>query len=156
VADFFFTECPGICPRLTQGFVQLQKDLKDFPNVVLVSYSIDARRDSVAALRKYAQKYQVDAKRWHLLTGDEQALFNHSKLGYKLPAYRDVNSPEDGIVHSNFYVLVDPDLRIRGFYDCIHPNENLAKQEYKRLLDEIKVLQHEYREQLHQTTTQPS
>jgi protein SCO1 len=144
IADFFFTNCPGICKQLSSDFALLQTELKDFPEVELVSYSIDPTRDSVPALAAYAKQYGADAKKWHLLTGDPQALFSHSKDGYKLPAYRDAKSPDDGIVHANVFVLVDPDMRIRGYYDCTHPNPNMAKQEHKRLMDEVKVLLYEY------------
>lgn len=145
VADFFFTRCPGICKELSRNMAEVQKEVKyaydKARDIRLVSYSIDPRRDSTAALRDYAARYRAQPGLWSFVTGDRKRIFNLLEKGYLVPVADDVKGGEDGFFHSNFFILVDPELRIRGIYNMDKDNE---AAERKRLLDEIKVLRVEY------------
>jgi protein SCO1/2 len=142
VADFFFTRCPGVCKELSKGMAEVQKEVQygydKARDIRLVSYSIDPRRDSTAALRDYAARYNAKPGLWTFVTGERKQIFELLEKGYLVPVADEVKGGEDGFFHSNFFVLVDPDLRIRGVYDALQQSER------KRLLDEIKVLRIEY------------
>jgi len=82
VADFFFTRCPGLCPRLTQSMSEIQAAFRTDPGVLLVSYSVTPERDSVPQLRQYATQHQVIDGKWHLLTGDHDAIYRLARKSY--------------------------------------------------------------------------
>jgi len=141
VADYFFTRCPGICPRLSSAMRMIQDYLGEkAQRVRLVSYTVDPVHDSPAALREYAQRYGADLRRWTFVTGADTTLYRLAVKGYLIPVDKSPDSTrgELGYVHSDMLVLVDPELRIRGFYS------GLDSLQVKRLLDDINLLLLEY------------
>lgn len=111
IADFVFTQCAGPCPLITAKMVQLQKTVN--PAVKLVSFSVDPKNDTPAALKEYAAKFNVDPARWHFLTGKPEAIYAVTK-GMKISAQpADAESP---IIHSTQLMLVDGDGQVRGIY----------------------------------------
>jgi len=141
VADYFFTRCPGICPRLSSAMRMIQDYLGEKAKKVrLVSYTVDPGHDSPAALREYAQRYGADLRRWTFVTGADTTLYRLAVKGYLIPVDKSPDSTrgELGYVHSDMLVLVDPELRIRGFYS------GLDSLQVKRLLDDINLLLLEY------------
>lgn len=152
VADFFFTYCPGICKKLSASMQAVQKDVQfawdKTGDVRLVSYSIDPRRDSLPRLREYAKRYEAKPGLWTFVRGPLPNITPIAMRAYLLPLQLE-GGMEDGITHSEMLVLVDPDLRVRGFYN------GLEERERKRLTDEIKVLRHEYRQKHRETGNYP-
>jgi protein SCO1/2 len=141
VADYFFTRCPGICPRLSSAMRMIQDYLGEKAKKVrLVSYTVDPSHDTPAALREYAQRYGADLQRWTFVTGAETTLYRLAVKGYLIPVAKSPDSTQGelGYVHSDMLVLVDPELRIRGFYS------GLDSLQVKRLLDDINLLLLEY------------
>jgi len=141
VADYFFTRCPGICPRLSSAMRMIQDYLGEkAQRVRLVSYTVDPVHDSPAVLREYAQRYGADLRRWTFVTGAETTLYRLAVKGYLIPVDKSPDSTQGelGYVHSDMLVLVDPELRIRGFYS------GLDSLQVKRLLDDINLLLLEY------------
>jgi len=141
VADYFFTRCPGICPRLSSAMRMIQDYLGEKAKKVrLVSYTVDPGHDSPAALREYAQRYGADLRRWTFVTGADTTLYRLAVKGYLIPVDKSPDSTQGelGYVHSDMLVLVDPELRIRGFYS------GLDSLQVKRLLDDINLLLLEY------------
>jgi protein SCO1/2 len=141
VADYFFTRCPGICPRLSSAMRMIQDYLGEkAQRVRLVSYTVDPVHDSPAALREYAQRYGADLRRWTFVTGADTTLYRLAVKGYLIPVDKSPDSTQGelGYVHSDMLVLVDPELRIRGFYS------GLDSLQVKRLLDDINLLLLEY------------
>lgn len=141
VADYFFTRCPGICPRLSRAMAQLQDLLADKPvKVRLVSYTVDPAHDTPSILREYGGRYQADFSRWTFVTGPESTLYRLAVKGYLIPVDKapDTTAGELGFIHSDMLVLVDPDLRIRGFYS------GLDSLQVRRLMDDINLLLLEY------------
>ncbi len=110
VADFFFTSCTGPCPRMSARMRRLQNDLADLPEVHLVSFSVDPENDTPEALAVYAQRFQADNSRWHLLTGDMDTLHHLCREVFLLG---DVKGNLD---HSTRFVLVDRSGVVRGYY----------------------------------------
>lgn len=118
IADFIFTRCPGQCPVLTANMAKLQTALPaDAAGVVrLVSFSVDPAHDTPEALRAYAERFGADGARWTFLTGDREALYTLIRDGFHLAIDEEPGSTEM-ITHSDRFILVDRDLRIRGYYD---------------------------------------
>ncbi len=118
IADFFFTRCTSICPRMTAQMQQLQFKLsKDsFDDVVFLSHTVDPEHDTPQVLRDYAYKWQADTTRWLFLTGHAPDIYRQGNMGYLLSANADSTAAED-FVHSPHFVLVDKQRHIRGMYD---------------------------------------
>lgn len=139
VIDFIFTNCPTVCPRLSANMKELQKAyIKKNPDLVqFISISVDPERDSVPALRAYADRYDADHDRWWFLTGNKDSIFNYAKneLGLLL---NNADVPGD-FVHSQQMVLIDTFRNIRGYFD------GLDKRETKKVADDIYILNVEKR-----------
>lgn len=136
VADFFFTTCPTICPKMTNNMVWLQNQIKDNDNVKLVSFSVTPDIDSVPVLKKYAEEKGVMDFKWNLLTGNKKDIYFLARKSYLVVK---TGSPEEmyDMVHTENFVLVDKKKRIRGFYD----GTNI--EEVKKLLEDINFLSQE-------------
>jgi protein SCO1/2 len=139
VADFFFTTCPSICPIMTNNMLKVQEKIKNDPNVLIVSFSVDPKTDSVAQLKKYAKEKGVDDLKWNLLTGDKKQIYDLARKSFFV-AEIDKDSDSNDIIHTENFVLVDPDKRIRGFYD----GTNL--DEIKNLISDLSLLKVEYQD----------
>ena len=133
VADFFFTTCPTICPKMTDNMVWLQEQIKNNPKVMLLSYSVTPDIDSVPLLKKYALEKGVDDSKWNLVTGNKKDIYYIARKSYLAVK---TGKPEDmyDMVHTENFILVDQKKRIRGFYD----GTNL--EEVKKLLEDINYL----------------
>lgn len=116
VADFIFTNCPTICPAMTQEMARLQTEFVADP-VYFVSFSVDPERDTPAVLSRYATAYGADERRWHFLTGEKSELYDLAKDGFRLTG----GQHEGGILHSTRFVLIAPDGTIYGYYDSRSP-----------------------------------
>ena len=137
VADFFFTTCPSICPKMTENMGLIQENIKTDNQVLLLSFSVTPEIDSVQQLKRYAiQKGVIDSK-WNLLTGDKKEIYELARKSY-LAVKSNGDGGEHDMIHTENFILVDPEKRIRGFYDGTDIN---AMDE---LLSDIKVLQMEY------------
>ena len=116
VADFFFTTCPSICPIMTKNMHTLQEKLVDLPEVKLLSFSVTPQIDSVAQLKRYALKNKVDDTRWNLVTGKKKEIYELARKSYLVVKDDGDGGPFD-MIHTENFVLVDKQKRIRGFYD---------------------------------------
>ena len=137
VADFFFTTCPSICPKMTENMRLIQEAFRDDNQIQLVSFSVTPKTDSVAQLKKYAIEKGVLDSKWNLLTGDKKLIYNLARKSF-LAAKNDGDGGPHDMIHTENFVLIDPDKRIRGFYDGTN---TLAME---TLLLDIKTLQKEY------------
>ncbi len=134
LADFFFTTCGSICPKMSTQLVRVQDAFKDDGRVMLLSHSVTPETDSVPVLREYAQEYGVDHRRWRLLTGDRQQIYDLARTSYFAAVDHGDGGPDD-FVHTENFVLVDPQGRIRGFYDGTKPAEvDQAMKDMRTLL----------------------
>ncbi len=120
VANFIFTHCPGRCPLLSQRMARLQTTLRTEP-VRFISFSVDPERDTPEVLQVYARRYHADDQRWLFLTGERATMYTLIREGFRLGV--EALAPDDPrltthepIVHSNRFVLIDPQRRIRGYY----------------------------------------
>jgi protein SCO1 len=132
VADFFFTSCPSICPKMMKEMDEVYSKYQTNGNVVILSYSIDPARDSVARLKKYEKKIGFSSKQWHLLTGNKDSIYNLADK-FLVSAADDPDAP-GGHIHSGNFILVDKHRRIRGYYD------GTKEESVQKLMDEMDVL----------------
>ncbi|MDG1571279.1 SCO family protein [Robiginitalea sp. M366] len=139
IADFFFTTCPSICPIMTDNMAYLQAELMEDPEVLLLSHSVTPGIDSVPQLKKYAlEKGVVDAK-WNLVTGDKKQIYALARRSYMAVKSDGDGGPYD-MIHTENFILVDKERRIRGTYD------GTKREDMDRLLEDLAILKQEYRE----------
>ena len=136
IADFFFTKCPSICPIMTDNMLELQKKIIEDDSVMILSFSVDPKNDTVEQLNNYAQEKGIDQKKWNLLTGDKRKIYDLARKSFFVAELD--NKDDNEIIHTENFVLVDPDKRIRGYYDGTNIDEVL------KILDDIKILKNEY------------
>jgi protein SCO1/2 len=119
VADFIFTSCATACPTLTQQMANIQQRAKRLgPDFHLVSFTVDPERDTPARLAEYAARYKADAHKWSFLTGPLETVQAAVVDGFKIGVDRRKSSDDFWeIVHGEHLVLVDRQLRIRGYFD---------------------------------------
>ncbi len=132
VADFFFTSCPTICPIMKTQMLRVYEAFKDRNDVLLLSHTIDPVHDTVAVLHDYAQRLEVSASGWHMVTGPKEQIYETALL-YGLGAAEDKNAP-GGFIHSGSFCLVDRKSRIRGYY------KGTEKEAVDRLIKDIRFL----------------
>jgi protein SCO1 len=145
VANFFFTTCKTICPKMSSGIQQVQERLKEFPDLLFISHTVNPQYDTVEALKAYAQMVHGNTATWHFVTGDKKAIYDMGIHGYLLPVGEDV-AAEGGFLHSEQLVLVDKEKRIRGFYD------GTSVKAITDLIDDIKTLAAEYAQEKNNVT----
>ena len=137
IADFFFTTCPDICPKMTENMGYLQNELKNQTDVLLVSFSVTPNIDSVNVLRAYADLKGVDDSKWNLFTGSKKDIYELARKSF-LVAKNDGDGGKYDMIHTENFVLIDKENRIRGFYDGTN------EVEMNKLLKDVKILQNSY------------
>lgn len=133
VADFFFTTCGSICPKMTTNLVEVQKAFINNPKVMLLSHTVFPETDSISVLKAYALKNGVIDSKWNLVTGDKKQIYTMARKSYLAVK---LGKPDElyDMVHTENFVLVDSKRRVRGFYD------GTKKEEIERLIDDINFL----------------
>lgn len=124
IADFFFTSCPSICPKVTKQMLRIYDKYKEDGRVLLLSHTIDQKYDSVAVLHRYAQNLGVNTERWKFLTAEKDSIF-HLADEYFVSVVEDPAAPK-GFDHSGRIILVDKDRHIRGFCEGTDPESVTA------------------------------
>lgn len=137
VADFFFTTCPTICPKMTENMALIQARILDDSQVKLLSFSVTPQIDSVAQLKRYAIEKEVNDQKWNLVTGDKKEIYTLARKSF-LAVKEDGDGGPFDMIHTENFILVDPEKRIRGFYDG---TDIKAMEE---LLQDITTLKQEY------------
>jgi protein SCO1/2 len=133
VSDFFFTTCPTICPKMTVQMARVQEVFKNEPRLLLLSHSVTPEIDSVEVLAAYAELHGADPDRWRLLTGPRKQIYALARRSYFAAMDEGDGGPDD-FVHTENFVLVDPQRRLRGFYD------GTSQEDVDRLIGDIKKL----------------
>lgn len=137
VASFFFTSCPGICPKLTSHFNTLQEEFKGNDDFLLLSHSVMPSVDSVQVLKDYAERNHVDDSKWHLVTGPENEIKTLARFSYFSDEHYKETGDESGFVHTENFVLIDKQGHIRGVYS------GTLEFDVNRLIKHIKILQNQ-------------
>ena len=137
VADFFFTTCPSICPKMSKQMLRVFDKYKDNSKIMLVSHTVMPEVDSVPVLKDYAARYGINSdNKWLFLTGDKKEIYRLARKSYFAAINEGIGDKND-FIHTENFVLVDTKKRIRGFYDGTN------KEEVEKLIDDIEILLHE-------------
>jgi protein SCO1/2 len=140
VADFFFTRCESICPKMSSELTRLQDVFVNNEDIQIVSFSVDPSNDIPEKLKQYAKEYDAVAGKWHFMTGTREQIYPLAIKGYYIPVAdaseydKAIKSPNETFIHSEKLILVDREGYIRGFYD------GTDKKDVDRLILEIRVL----------------
>ncbi len=120
VTDFFFTTCPGICPKMTANMASLQDEFLDDNEVLFLSHSVTPDYDSVAVLKKYAEAKGVISDKWHLVTGDQLEIYTLGRKAYFVEEDLGLEMEIDDFLHTENFVLIDKNRYIRGIYNGLN------------------------------------
>jgi protein SCO1/2 len=136
VANFFFTHCPVVCPKMTANLKKVQQAFAKNKNLLLISFSVDPERDSVAQLKKFAERFNIDESNWQLLTGSKKEIYRLARKSFQVIA-TDGDGGANDFIHSDNLILIDAKKSIRGYY------EGTEDKEIIQLIKDIKKLEHE-------------
>ncbi|MCO6487874.1 MAG: SCO family protein [Phaeodactylibacter sp.] len=121
IADFFFTSCPTICPKVKKQMLRIYEKYKDEPRLMFLSHSIDPKRDTVGRLKTYSENLGVDTGRWRFVTGNKDEIYEIAD-DYMSIAVEDPNAP-GGFDHSGWLLLIDKDRHIRSYCNGTEPEK---------------------------------
>jgi protein SCO1 len=134
VADFFFTRCGSICPKMTNNIGLLQQYFKDNKEVIFLSHSVTPEMDSVPVLKEYAEAKGVITGKWHLLTGNKDEIYKLARQQYYAGDTIGYYQTGNEFLHTENFILVDKHRRIRGVYN------GTLELEMERLEEDINTL----------------
>jgi protein SCO1/2 len=137
VSDFFFTTCPTICPDMSSQLVRVQEAYKDNKDFMIVSHSVTPEIDTPQVLLEYGKRYEADFDQWVFLTGDKKQIYDLARKSYFAATTEGDGGPDD-FIHTENFVLVDKEKRIRGFYDGTDP------ESVDQLITDLEILAQEY------------
>ncbi|GLR18281.1 SCO family protein [Portibacter lacus] len=134
ITDFFFTTCPGICPKMTDNMAILQEVFMEDDDVFLLSHSVTPGYDSVPVLKEYAENKGVDSKKWSLVTGAREEIYKLGRQDYFVEEDLGLQKEPEEFLHTENFVLVDEHRHIRGIYN------GLNKASVNQLIADVKTL----------------
>ena len=122
LAEFFFTTCGSICPRMSAQLERVQAAYRNEARFVILSHTVTPEIDSVPVLSAYAELHGADPERWRFLTGDRRQIYNLARKSWFAVKDSGDGGPDD-FVHTENLVLADTLGRLRGFYDGTDPKD---------------------------------
>lgn len=137
VAEYFFTTCLTICPKMNVQMQRVHETFKNNNNLQILSFTVNPEVDTVEQLKRYADEHHADPKQWHFLTGEKDKLYDLARKSFfVLKPAESANQGDVGsdFIHTNNFVLVDSEMRIRGYYD------GTSKKAIDNLIQDIKFL----------------
>jgi len=135
LSDFFFMHCPTICPKVKKQMLRVYDRYKDNPEIILVSHTLDPKRDTPDNLKTYAENLEINQDKWIFLTGKKEHIYD-IKNDYFIAATEDPDAP-GGIAHSGKIILVDKKGQVRSFAEGTDPKEvNQMMEDIDKLLKE--------------------
>jgi protein SCO1/2 len=142
VAEYFFTTCKGICPKMNNNLKGVHSKFYSEPDFLILSHSVDPETDSVQRMKKYADSMHVDSKNWLFLTGKKDSLYHAARVSYLLDDPKnELASNESQFIHTQFLALVDKNGQVRKIYDGLKKDEISAlESDISRLLKEKSVI----------------
>ena len=137
IADFFFTRCQTICIAMAYNMSELQAHYKNDDEIMFLSHSVTPVMDSVPVLKAYADAKGVIKGKWNVTTGPKKHIYNLARKSY-FAVLEDGDGGENDFIHTEQFVLVDKERRIRGYYD------GTEKEDMKKIIVDITLLKEEY------------
>jgi protein SCO1/2 len=137
VAEYFFTTCGTICPRMNKQMQRVQKEFAKNPNVKILSFTVMPEVDTVEQMKRYATQHKAITGQWHFLTGEKKDLYSLARKSFfvlKPAEAENLGDAGSDFIHTNNFVLVDKGMQIRGYYD------GTSAKDVSVLLEDIKLL----------------
>jgi protein SCO1 len=134
VAEYFFTNCGTICPRMTEQMERIQNRFRGNTHFEILSFTVDPENDTVGRMAEYAKMHQADNTQWHFLTGKREDLYHVARRSFFVLKPAEAQNQGDvgsDFIHTNNFVLVDQQQRIRGYYD------GTSEEDVNRLMHDI-------------------
>lgn len=133
LANFFFCSCPVVCPKMTVETKKVMDVFGEREDLLMVSYTIDPKRDTVQKLKSFAEKFEADQSNWRFVNVGNEQVYKLARYGYMITAVQGSEEAND-FIHSELLTLVDDQMRIRGYYDSTNP------QQMEKLIKDLKKL----------------
>ncbi|RYD57390.1 MAG: SCO family protein [Sphingobacteriales bacterium] len=123
VTEYFFTTCKGICPKMNENMTRVYNAYKGNSDFMILSHTVDPKKDTVQAMKEYSLRFEANPEQWKFLTGDKKELYDMARYSYLVSATDDTTGVDiaSDFIHTDKFVLVDRDGRIRGQYDGTKP-----------------------------------
>jgi protein SCO1/2 len=137
ITDFFFVTCPTICPKMTKQMKRVYDEFNDNPDILFLSHTVMPEKDSVPVLNEYASELNINNSKWKFVTGDKKDIYNLARKTY-FAAITEGDGGVDDFIHTENFILVDKEKRLRGFYD------GTSEKDVNRLISDIYTLLGEY------------
>jgi len=136
VAEYFFTTCPGICPKMNNNLRKVYDTFKDREDFRILSHTCQPEVDSVSLLKKYADSMGVNTSQWIFLTGRKDSLYNMARVSYTIDdPVNNLKSIDDDFLHTQFWALVNKEGKVKKVYDGLKQSEvNAMIKQIKRML----------------------
>ncbi len=138
IANFFFSSCPSICPKMMHNLQKVQETFKTDSAVLLASFSVMPWVDTVKKLKNYAEDNEIKSNKWHLLTGDAGKIYDLARKSYFAEEAIGFNRDSSEFLHTEHILLVDGHQHLRGIYNGTLPLE------MERLIEDIKILKKDF------------
>ncbi|TGL40301.1 SCO family protein [Leptospira perdikensis] len=132
---FFYATCRGICPLITRNILQIQPQLSEFPDLKILSLSINSKADTVPVLQKYMESYKIQNQNWSFYTGKESEIETFAKgtCGAEMEGFS-VERGKYEFVHTENIFLFDKNQYLRGIYRA------KGTGDIQRLVEDIRKL----------------
>ena len=137
IADFFFTRCQTICISMAYNMSELQEYYKNDDDIMFLSHSVTPIIDSVPVLKEYAINKGVIDGKWNITTGPKKHIYDLARKNY-FAVLDEGNGDENDFIHTEQFVLIDKERRIRGFYD------GTEKKDMNKIKKDLIILKREY------------
>ena len=138
IAEYFFTTCKGICPKMNTNMKKIFEDFKNEKGFLILSHTVDPETDTVARMKRYADSLGAGTGNWLFLTGKKDSLYRAARVSYLLDDPKNSNDKiEDQFIHTQFFALVDKGGRVRKIYDGLKKEElDDLEKDIPKLLNE--------------------
>lgn len=137
IANFFFTSCGSICPKMTNNLMAFQDKFQSEKDIVLLSYTVMPWQDSVSVLNNFAIKNKITASNWHLLTGKKEAIYKLARQSYFAEENIGFEKDTSEFMHTEHLLLIDKNKKIRGIYNAT------LQLEIQQLIKDVDILKKE-------------
>lgn len=137
IANFFFTSCGSICPKMTNNLMAFQDKFQSEKDIVLLSYTVMPWQDSVSVLNNFAIKNKITAYNWHLLTGKKEAIYKLARQSYFAEENIGFEKDTSEFMHTEHLLLIDKNKKIRGIYNAT------LQLEIQQLIKDVDILKKE-------------
>ena len=135
VAEYFFTTCKGICPKMNKNMKEIYDRFKTDSSFMIISHTVNPDTDSLPVLQHYADSLGANPANWWFVTGSKEELYKSARESYLLDDPKNsTKNIDEQFLHTQFFALVDRQGRVRGIYDGI------KKEEVTEMVQDIEKL----------------